>query len=113
MCILNKLAQRQKKTAKGETVKAMEIFSIKHPAFYKEVLLIADNMDSPPDLTAINVPTIIIHGDSDSTISIKDSRRLLDYIPNAVFKTIKGGEHTLAYTRGEIVAGMISDHFAP
>ncbi len=112
MCILGKLAERQKKKATGESAEAMEIFAVKHPAFYKEVLFIADDMSSPPDLTTITVPTIIIHGDNDTTISIEKSRHLLDHLPNAVFKTIEGGEHTLAYTRGERVAGMIRDHFA-
>lgn len=113
LCVLSKLSERKRKGADAETRKAMEIFQLKRPSFYKEVMSIADDMEAPPDLTVITPKTIIVHGDEDTTVSIEKSRHLMDHIPNAVFNTIEGGEHTVAYTRGNQIADMIRDYFRP
>jgi pimeloyl-ACP methyl ester carboxylesterase len=109
---LNKLAEHKRKNAEGESVKAMEIFQLKHPLFYREVLNITGDMKSLPELMTIGVPTLIIHGDNDLTIPIDKARHLVDHIPNATFKTVEGGEHTVAYTRGEMISAMIRDFYS-
>jgi pimeloyl-ACP methyl ester carboxylesterase len=110
--VLSKLAEGEKRNAEGEAAKAFEIFQLKHPSFYKEVLRIAGDMKSVPRLSNIGVPTVIVHGDEDATVPIASARRLAFEIPNAVFKTIEGGGHTIAYTRGETISRMIRDFFA-
>ena len=90
----------------------MEIFVLKRPSFYREVMAIATDLEAVPRLEAIAAPTLIIHGDSDTTVPIESARRLADHIPNAVFKTVEGGEHTIAYTRGERISAMVRDFFA-
>jgi pimeloyl-ACP methyl ester carboxylesterase len=111
LCILSKLARRQKKNATQESERAFEIFSIKHPSFYREVLSIAYDMKTVPRIDLIDAPAIVVHGDEDSTIPIRKARALAEMLPNATFHTIEGGEHTMAYTRGEVIAEMIKDHF--
>ncbi|MDB5280439.1 MAG: non-heme chloroperoxidase [Ferruginibacter sp.] len=58
--------------------------------------------DFRQDVTKINVPTLIIHGDSDKTVPIKatgeESAKL---IPNATFIVYEGEPHGLWYTAKE------------
>lgn len=54
------------------------------------------------DVTAINVPTLIIHGDSDKTVPIDASaRQAVRLIPNAKLIEYEGAPHGLFYTEKE------------
>jgi pimeloyl-ACP methyl ester carboxylesterase len=59
--------------------------------------------DFRQDLRALeNVPTLIIHGDSDKTVPIEvSSDRTAKALPNAVYKVYKGAPHGLFYTDWE------------
>jgi pimeloyl-ACP methyl ester carboxylesterase len=111
LCLLNNLAERKKKNATPEDEEVMKIFSIKHPSFYREVLYTAINMTHPPRLDKIDVPTLIIHGDEDSTIPFKSAKHLVDHIPNSELEVISGGEHAMAYTRADEVVNLIKKRF--
>ncbi|MFD2574163.1 alpha/beta fold hydrolase [Spirosoma soli] len=51
------------------------------------------------DLTQINVPTLIIHGDADKTVPIEASgERTADALPNAHYIVYDGAPHGLFYT---------------
>lgn len=55
--------------------------------------------DFRQDLEKINVPTLIIHGDSDKTVPIDASgERTAQALPNAQFITYDGAPHGLFYT---------------
>jgi non-heme chloroperoxidase len=54
------------------------------------------------DASAINVPTLIIHGDSDKTVPIDTSaRQAVRLIPNAKLIEYEGAPHGLFYTEKE------------
>ncbi len=57
------------------------------------------NTDFRADVEAVNVPTLIIHGDADATVPIAaSSDRTAKMIPNAVYKVYEGAPHGLFYT---------------
>ena len=58
--------------------------------------------DFRSDVQGINVPTLIIHGDSDKTVPIEASaERLAKMIPQAQFLIYEGAPHGLFYTHRE------------
>ncbi|HEX8315694.1 MAG TPA: alpha/beta hydrolase [Flavisolibacter sp.] len=57
------------------------------------------NTDFRADVEAVNVPTLIIHGDADKTVPIEaSSHRTAKMIPNAVYKVYEGAPHGLFIT---------------
>lgn len=57
------------------------------------------NTDFRADVEAVNVPTLIIHGDADNTVPIEASgNRTATMIPNAVYKVYEGAPHGLFFT---------------
>jgi non-heme chloroperoxidase len=66
--------------------------------------------DFRKDVTAITVPTLIIHGDEDQTVPISaSSERTAQMIPGAQYKVYKGAPHGLFYTdRKQLNEDLIS-----
>ena len=57
------------------------------------------NTDFRADVEAVNVPTLIIHGDADATVPIQaSSDRTAKMIPNAIYKVYEGAPHGLFFT---------------
>ncbi len=57
------------------------------------------NTDFRADVEAVNVPTLIIHGDADKTVPIEaSSDRTAKAIPHAVYKVYPGAPHGLFFT---------------
>jgi len=55
--------------------------------------------DFRPDMAAVTVPTLIIHGDADKTVPIKSSGdKSAQMIPGAVYKVYEGEPHGLFVT---------------
>lgn len=60
------------------------------------------NTDFRADVKAVNVPTLIIHGDADKTVPlVNSSDRTAKMIPNAVYKVYEGAPHGLFITERE------------
>lgn len=54
------------------------------------------------DVAAINVPTLIIHGDADKTVPIDaTSKKTVEMIPGSQFLTYEGAPHGLFFTEKE------------
>ncbi len=68
-------------------------------------------MDRIIRFDAITCPTLIVHGDLDSTVSIQKAKGLLDRIPIAEFVTISEGEHDIVYSRSEEIIEHIRRYF--
>jgi non-heme chloroperoxidase len=63
--------------------------------------------DFSEDLTKINVPTMIIHGDSDKNVPIEISGgKTANLIPGAIYKIYAGEPHGLFYTQKD----SLNDH---
>ena len=64
------------------------------------------NTDFRGDVEAINIPTLIIHGDADKTVPIEaSSNRTAKMIPNAVYKVYEGAPHGLFFTERDRLNG--------
>lgn len=66
--------------------------------------------DFRPDLAAVTVPTLIIHGDADKTVPIEASgERTAKALPHALYRVYEGAPHGLWYThRDQLNADLIS-----
>jgi 3-oxoadipate enol-lactonase len=56
-------------------------------------LAMRDRPDSTPDLPAITVPTLWIHGDADQLMPVDGARATAEKIPGSTFVAITGGGH--------------------
>jgi len=55
--------------------------------------------DFRQDIAMINIPTLVIHGDSDQMVPFEVSgRRMTDLIPTAQLHVVKGGPHGIFWT---------------
>ena len=109
LCVVTKLVNRKKKDAKDMAI--LDQFVPRRVAFYNQVLDTNLKMETPVPLRNIKVPTLIIHGDADTVVDIEDGEALGAYIPNSTFVTIKGGEHTIAYTHADRIVSEIEKRF--
>ncbi len=58
----------------------------------------------------IKVPTLIVHGDQDETVSLAQSQKAADLIPNCRLEVIKGADHTYSNPQHfECMLDLISD----
>ena len=49
------------------------------------------------DLRALDVPTLVVHGENDTLLSIEHGRRMAELIPGAEFLEIEGMSHDFVY----------------
>ncbi len=110
LCVVDKLVKKKQAEA-GEKLESLDNFVIRKVDFYNQVLDTTKAMEAPLPLKSITAPTLIIHGDADSVVSIDDARGLVDAIPNAKFVTIHGGEHAIAYSHPDEIIRNIEARF--
>ncbi|HEX8268437.1 MAG TPA: alpha/beta hydrolase [Flavobacterium sp.] len=80
----------------------MMVAACASPRATLECLKAFSSTDFRNDLAAVNVPVLIIHGDSDKTVPIKISaEKTAKMLPNARFLTYEGAPHGLFYTEKE------------
>ncbi len=73
--------------------------SLASPKATKECMNSFGSTDFREDAKAINVSTLIIHGDSDKIVPIEgSSRRTAELIPNSKYVVYRGAPHGLWYT---------------
>lgn len=63
-------------------------------------------LSTPPVVT---IPTLIIHGSEDSTVSVEHSIELAEQIPHAVLHVIDGASHLMPLTHEREVRDLITD----
>ena len=72
------------------------------PQATKACLVSFGYTDFRPDVEAVRVPTLIIHGDADKTVPMKNSSdRTAKMIPDAEYLVYEGAPHGLFYTHRE------------
>ena len=60
--------------------------------------------DQTEDLTKIDVPTLVIHGDADQIVPMDDSGRLSSkLVKNGTLKVIAGAPHGLCTTHADVI----------
>ena len=66
---------------------------------------------SPPlPVEDIKVPTLLIWGDTDSVSPVAVGRHLEARLPRARLEVVPGGDHDVAGTHADLVAGLIARH---
>ena len=76
--------------------------AVASPRATQQCALAFASTDFRKDVAAINVPTLIIHGDNDKTVPIEfSSNRTAEMLPNATFKVYEDAPHGLFYTHRE------------
>ena len=113
ICLVDELRRRRLKDADPHMREVLRLFSLKHPAFYRQVLHAGKNIETLLPIHRIAVPTLHIHGDADSTLPLKSARHLTAHIPGARLEVIAGGEHDIAYTHaGEVLSLIEQDYLS-
>ncbi len=64
-------------------------------ALLKLMTATKEGADFRPQLKKINIPTLVIHGEKDTLITLSMGIEVANHIPNAVFKIIPNAGHTL------------------
>jgi non-heme chloroperoxidase len=69
--------------------------------------------DFRADLPTIDVPTLLVHGDSDRILPYRaTAARLPALIKDLTFVTVEGGPHNIAWTHPDIVNPALLDFLA-
>lgn len=110
LCIVTKLVNKKKEEA-GDKLASLDNFVLRQVDFYNQVLDTSIDMTTPIALSSIEAPTVIIHGDADTVVSIDDAKGLVDVIPDATFHVIEGGEHAIAYSHAADIVKYIEARF--
>lgn len=73
----------------------------------------ADQEDLSPKLSTLEVPTLLLWGDSDPISPVRVGERLAALLPCAELHIVAGGDHDIAETHAEAIAPLIDRHLAP
>jgi pimeloyl-ACP methyl ester carboxylesterase len=60
-------------------------------------------------LTAITVPTVVLHGEHDCYFTVSSARALASALPRGELRVIPGAGHVLSLTHGDAVRGAVRD----
>lgn len=67
-----------------------------YPHGYNTMISDVRQGGKPIPLENVNTPTLIVHGDRDSRMNIKEANQAKEKIPNSELMIIQGGYHALA-----------------
>lgn len=84
-----------------------KILRVKHPDYYRQVMLAGAGRDTSEDARKVDCPVLMLIGDKDNLFSRKQARKIKEYIPHAEFEVIEGGGHGMVYECGEVIAKRI------
>lgn len=73
--------------------------------------LAASGTDLRHDLPRISQPTLVLHGEADSLVSVDEARQLTQTLPNAQLTLLRGAGHVPTMTRPHEVADEINHFF--
>jgi pimeloyl-ACP methyl ester carboxylesterase len=66
--------------------------------------------DLTASLSTLGAPTLLLCGDKDSISPVSVGERLLELLPNASLRIIKGGDHDFPETHSAEVAQLVQEH---
>jgi len=72
--------------------------------------ILQERAAAPLPVENISAPTLLIWGDEDPISPVAVGRELERRIPDAKLCILPGGDHDLALTRSDAVAGLIAEH---
>ena len=68
-------------------------------------------IDLRPEISKIELPSLVIHGDGDKLVPLEDAEWLVSHLPNSHLQVIKGAGHVPTVTRPLEVADEINRYF--
>lgn len=87
--------------------RAAERLKANDPAAYRAAMRAVLRFDSRPDLARIHVPTLVVAGADDTTVSLAAKRALADGIPGAQLEVIPGSGHATPLDRPEVFNELV------
>ncbi|MBN1600629.1 MAG: alpha/beta hydrolase [Chitinispirillaceae bacterium] len=90
----------------------VEIIYLKHMDWYRQAVESITTLDGPEDSRFIECPVLVLHGNSDRTISFSKAKTISRYIPQAQLKVINKGTHAMVYLQGEMISQIIKEYFS-
>jgi pimeloyl-ACP methyl ester carboxylesterase len=73
--------------------------------------LSAGEVDLRNELSRISQPTLLLHGEADAIVSVKEARHLSEILPNAKLSILPGAGHVPTLTRPQEIADEIMSFF--
>lgn len=79
--------------------------------FMRKTMINLMKSDMSLSLDKINVPTLIMWGEHDKILPLKDGKKMHTLIKNSTLKIIKGARHSPQFTHAREVADIIYEYF--
>ena len=86
---------------------AAERLKANDPAAYRAAMRAVLRFDSRPDLNRIQIPTLVIAGAEDTTVSVEAKRALAARIPGAQLEVVPNSGHATPLDQPEIFNGLV------
>ncbi len=112
--LIEKLTNRFIKNFPDHTQKMMlPLFRIKHPDFYREVMVSLAGYDASDDARRITCPVLALLGTRDELFPLKDTSSITTCIPHAKLELIPNGSHIMSFLDGDVIAQKIAEFQLP
>jgi pimeloyl-ACP methyl ester carboxylesterase len=105
--LMETLVKRNIKKLRPEEQQVLTILRMKHPDFYRQVASSLDGFNASLDAQKVTGRTLMLMGDRDELFKGDQEAAMRRYIPQLEYGVIKGGTHSMVYTRGPEVADSI------
>ena len=69
-------------------------------------------IDLRPEISKINIPSLVIHGDGDKLVPVEDAEWLASHLPHSHLHVINGAGHVPTITRPFEVAQIVNQYFS-
>jgi pimeloyl-ACP methyl ester carboxylesterase len=104
------MMERLFQNAKSDTSGGIDkILRVKHPDFYRQVGKSMGTYNAVEDAKKLTCPVLWLLGDKDNLFSANQQDRILATVPQAEFKVIKDGTHSMVFTRAPEINALIED----
>ncbi len=103
---LYKRTGREFKSGNGEE-NVEDILRVKHPDFYRQVGQAVSIHDPRISARYVKAPTLLLIGTEDRLFSPDQAINVKKYIPQTVFRAVKGGTHAMTLNRPEEISNHI------
>jgi len=105
--LMEKILKRSQKSSKDTLLALQPLMRMKHPGFYRQVALSMRAYDIVPAAKSISCPVLVIYGTEDEVFTQEQSARIGEIIPQAENHQIPGGRHSMIFTEGKEISGII------
>lgn len=106
-----RLAMRNEYERAPGAVQQKDIFWVRPYTYYHQIFEMTLNQGDRRQRTdKVEVPVLFFHGTKDEILDYKIAKDNPTLFPNAKFITIDGGHHSMVFSKGPEISGMIVAH---